>query len=215
MLASGWEFLAYLHFIPCYPHGLPWHACVEYYKRLFLNKTQLLSAENILQSSARCENCSPFSFHCEPLRKLVLGNSRSSSEILFGQGNTDGSPSGDNSELSCHFSASPNTQGMVSQRHKTYLSSKRFLLALSEKQGKGTDCNGSSLPLFSISYFCQNPRHRQRFPIVLPNFLNNCVILQDLVEHVDDQKRFQQKSYSLVYFAAFHLRGQAFSNSRQ
>ena len=29
------------------------------------------------------------------------------------------------------------------------------------------------------------------------NFLNHCVIHQDLVEHVDDQKRFQEYSYSL------------------
>ena len=40
MLASGWEFLAPLHFIPRCPHGLPWQASVENCKRLFLNKTQ-------------------------------------------------------------------------------------------------------------------------------------------------------------------------------
>ena len=43
---------------------------MEDYKRLFLNKTRLSSAENILQSSARCQNCSPFSFYYEPLRKF-------------------------------------------------------------------------------------------------------------------------------------------------
>ena len=126
MLASRWEFLAYLHSIPRCPHGLPWHACVEKYKRLFLNKSQLFTAENILQSSAQYKICSPFSFYYEPLRKLLLGNSRSSSEILFGQGITDASRSGDNSELSCHLNRSPNTQGMVSHRHKTHLSSRRF-----------------------------------------------------------------------------------------
>ena len=57
---SGRDFLASLHFIPRCPHGLPWHACVENYKRLVLNKTQLSSAENILQSSARCKSFSPF-----------------------------------------------------------------------------------------------------------------------------------------------------------
>ena len=36
--------------------GLPWDACVDNYKRLFLNKTHLSSMENILQSSARCKS---------------------------------------------------------------------------------------------------------------------------------------------------------------
>ena len=43
--------------------------------------------------------------------------------------------------------------------------------------------------------------------MVLPNFLNQCFIHQNLVEHVDDQKSLQEYSYSLVYFAAFQLRG--------
>ena len=72
---SRWEeFLAYLHFIPRCPHGLPWHANAENYKRLFLNKTLLFSAVFILQSFARCKFFSPFSFHYEPLRKLLLGH---------------------------------------------------------------------------------------------------------------------------------------------
>ena len=96
---SKWEFLSYLHFIPRCPHGLPWHACAENYKRLFLNKTQLFSAVFILQSSARCRVSSPLSFHYEPLPKLLVGNSRSCSEFSFGSGNfADASPSGDNSE---------------------------------------------------------------------------------------------------------------------
>ena len=60
---SGGTFLASLHFIPRCPHGLPWHARVENFKRLFLNKTQLFSAENIiLQSSARCKSFFVFFF---------------------------------------------------------------------------------------------------------------------------------------------------------
>ena len=55
-----WELLASLHFSPRCPQGLPWHARVENYMRLFLNKTQLSSAENILQSSDRCKIFSPF-----------------------------------------------------------------------------------------------------------------------------------------------------------
>ena len=69
---SRWEFLASLHFIPRCPYGLPWHACVENYTRLFLNKTQLSSAENILQSSARCKSFSPFlSCHGSTLGNFV------------------------------------------------------------------------------------------------------------------------------------------------
>ena len=45
------------------------------------------------------------------------------------------------------------------------------------------------------------------FPIVLPDFLNHCVIPQSLVGQVDNQKRFREYSYFLVYFAAFSIRG--------
>ena len=54
----------------------------------------------------------------------------------------------------CHaLSTSPNTHDMVSHRHKTYLLSRLFLLALTEKQGKGIDCNGSPFLPFSIPSF--------------------------------------------------------------
>ena len=45
------------------------------------------------------------------------------------------------------------------------------------------------------------------YPIMSPNLLNHCVIHQDLVEHVDHQKRFLEYSNLLVYFAALQLRG--------
>ena len=92
------------------------------------------------------------------LRKLLLGNSRSSFEISVWSGNfEDTAPRWDNSELSCHLRTSPNTQGMVSHRHKTYLSSRLFLLlALTEKQGKNIDCNDSSLTIFLNSFYSQN-----------------------------------------------------------
>ena len=48
------------------------------------------------------------------------------------------------------------TQGMVSHRHKTYLSSRRFLLAVTEKQGECTDCNGSSLPFSQCLLFSES-----------------------------------------------------------
>ena len=43
--------------------------------------------------------------------------------------------------------------------------------------------------------------------MMLPNFLNHCVNPLALVGQVNDQKRFQEYSYSLVYFAAFSIRG--------
>ena len=43
--------------------------------------------------------------------------------------------------------------------------------------------------------------------MMLPNFLNHCMILRALVGQVDNQKRFQEYSYPLVYFAAFWIRG--------
>ena len=46
--------------------------------------------------------------------------------------------------------------------------------------------------------------------MMLLNFLNHCVIFQALVRQVDNEKRFRDFSYPLVYFAAFWIRGQAF-----
>ena len=43
--------------------------------------------------------------------------------------------------------------------------------------------------------------------MMLPNFLNHCMILQVLFSQVDNQKRFRENSYPLVYFAAFWIRG--------
>ena len=200
---SRWEFPASLHFIPRCPRGLPWHACVKNYKRLFLNKTQLSSAENILQSSAPCKNFSPFLschdstlgnfvdeisnivapfqfcrhhqiqffiireffsrnwfwidevlqrascfdllIHCNTSArffdfaqtstwkfKIQLWNSLRS--VIFCRCISEGEIN-----RNCHaLSTSPNTHGMVSHRHRTYLSSRLFL-ALTEKQGKGID----------------------------------------------------------------------------
>ena len=45
--------------------------------------------------------------------------------------------------------------------------------------------------------------------------LNHYVILQALVGQVDNQKRFREYSYPLVYFAALWTRGYAFWNSRE
>ena len=58
---SGWEFFCVSPLHPTLSSRSP-AACVcrKNYKRLFLNKTQLSSAENILQSSARCKSFSPF-----------------------------------------------------------------------------------------------------------------------------------------------------------
>ena len=48
------------------------------------------------------------------------------------------------------------------------------------------------LPTILNSFFSQTPRHRQRFPMVLPNFSKNCIIRQNLVEQVGDYKRFNK-----------------------
>ena len=56
MLALGDNFLRIytsFHVVLTVSRGM---ACVENYNRLFLNKTQVSSAENILQSSAQCKN---------------------------------------------------------------------------------------------------------------------------------------------------------------
>ena len=237
-------------------------ACgVENYKRLFLNKTQLSSAEDILQSSTQCKIFFVFFFlsrlyarlfrrsneqyrssisilspssnpilhnqrnlfswlrsfselvasiswstairarDSSLLRKLLIGNSRSSFEIPFGQGIfADAAPRADNSELSCHLRTSPHTQGMVSHRHKTFLSSRLFLSSLLLKSKVKVLIAMILSSHFSQCLFSESSE-------MSPNFLNHCVIYQNLVEHVDDQKRFQEYSYSLVYFAAFQLRG--------
>ena len=90
-------------------------------------KKTIVSAENILQSSARCNRCLPFSFCFEPLRKLLLGNSLFSSEILFGQGILQMHLRGEITR-NCHaLRTSPITHGMVVHRQKTYLSSRLFV----------------------------------------------------------------------------------------
>ena len=109
-----------LPLLSTWSHGVPWHACVDNCKCLhFFIKKTIVSAENILQSSARCKRCLPFSFCFEPLRKLLLGNSLFSCEILFGQGILQMHLRGEITR-NCHaLRTSP-------IRQKTYLSSRLF-----------------------------------------------------------------------------------------
>ena len=135
------------------------------------------------------------SFYCELLRKLLLGNSRFSSEIVFGRGIfADAYPKRDNSELSClereHF---PPFRLFVLLFPKSNV---KVLVAMVLRS------HSSQFLLFS------------EFPMVLPNLLNHCVIPQALVGQVDSQKRFREYSYPLVYFTAFPIRGKAFWNSK-
>ena len=88
------------------------------------------------------------------LRKLQLGNSRSSFEIPFGQGILQMHLQGEITR-NCHATwvqvRIPKPWLVIDM--KLILSSRLFLLALTEKQGKSIDCNGSSLPPFSIPSF--------------------------------------------------------------
>ena len=147
-----WISLAHLHFIPRCPHGLPWHACVLFCKRLFLNKTQLSSAENILQSSAWCKILFALSCCCEPLRQLLLRNARSSSEFRLVRVLQMHLRGGDNSELSMLSIQVQIVKAWSLMDMRLICRQDFFLLALAEKQSKGVDCHGSSLPLFSIPF---------------------------------------------------------------
>ena len=118
----------------------------------------------------------------EPLRKLLLGNSQFGSEILFGQGITDAFPSGDNSELPC----------LVINKGR-FPPSRLFVLLLPKNKIKVLTA------MVLRSHFPQFPLFSE-CPIMSPNSLNHCVIHQDLVEHVDNQKRF--KEY-LIYSRVF------------
>ena len=142
------------------------------------------------------------------LRKLQLGNSRSSFEIPFGQGILHMHPRGEITR-NCHATwvqvRIPKACVVIDMR--LILSSRLFLLAFSEKQGKRYWLQWLFAPTDLNSFFSQNPRHHHRFLMVLSNFLNHCVVLQDLVEPVDNQKRFQEYSYYHMYFAAFQFRG--------
>ena len=67
-------------------HGLPWHACVETRSVYSWTRPNCLPLKKFFSLPLGARMFSPFSFCCEPLRKLLLGNSRSNSEILFGHG---------------------------------------------------------------------------------------------------------------------------------
>ena len=181
---------------------LPWHACVEGYMRLFLNKAQLFSAEHILLSSARCKNVSPFP---ELLRKLLLGNSRSSSEFRLVR------------ELqmqirvemtrNCHTTwvqvQIPKASLVIDIR----LICRRDVLSslLLKSKVKVLIAMFFSLPLFSIPSFLRNANG-------IANFLESLCNSSRSRRACWKSKTFPGKLISLVYFAVFQLRGSAFSN---
>ena len=75
---------------------------------------------------------------------------------------------------------------------RQFLSFRLFLLPSAKKLSKNIDCNGSSHPLFSIPSFL-------RIATDVVKFLESLFFFhQNLVEHVDDQKRFQEHSFSRV-----------------
>ena len=65
----------------------------------------------------------------------------------------------------------------------------------------------SSLPLFLIPSLL-------RIVNDVAKFFDHCAIHPDLIESVDNQKRFQEYSYCLVNFAALQLHDKVFLNSR-
>ena len=103
------------------------------------------------------------------------------------------------------LSTSPNTSDMMSHGQKTISVVQIFSLAFPENLSKSIVCNGSSLPLSQFLLFSE-------FPMMLPNILNHCMILQAVVGQVGNQ-RFQGYSYLLVYFAASWIRRRTFCNS--
>ena len=71
------------------------------------------------------------------------------------------------------------------------------------------DCNGSSLPSFSIPSLLKPP------DVILPNPSNCYVSRQVHLGQVGNHEHLQKYSYQLVLFAAFSIRGSAFWNSKK
>ena len=102
----------------------------------------------------------------------------------------------------CHvtLSTSPGTRGMVSNRLTTISVVQTFPFAFPEKQAKVL------VAMFFHSRFSQFLLFSES-PMMLSNFMNHYVILQALVGQADNQKRFREYSYPLMYFAAFWILG--------
>ena len=178
--------------------------------RVFLKSMLLKSMLALSENFLRLSTVTPRYPHGLPwhARTSARKTSRSSSEVSLGQGILQMHLRGEiTRKLSCRLSASPSTQSMVSHRHKTCLSSGLFLSLLLLKSkvkvliARVLRSHYSQFLLYSESSISS------AIPDGVAKFLESCVIHQDLVEHVDDQKRFREYSYSLVYFAAFQLRG--------
>ena len=135
-----------------------------------------------------------------PLSKPLFGSLQSSSKIPCGRRICpDATPRKE--KLNCHttLSTSLNIPGMIGHRHKTIPVIETFPLLLPKSKVKVL----VAVVLRShLSQFL-----RSSVFLMVPNFLNQCVIPQALVGQIDNQKRFREYSHPLVHFAAFSIRG--------
>ena len=79
------------------------------------------------------------------------------------------------------LSARPNTRGMVSHRLKTISVVQTFSLSLF------SESNVKALVAMVLHYHFSQFLLLSESPMMLPNFLNRCIILQALVGQVDNQ----------------------------
>ena len=175
---SGGEFLAYLHFIPRCPHGLPWHAGVENYKRLFLNETNCLPLKTF-SSLPLDVRMLPLSFYYEPVRKLLPAlKFYSVRECL-------------QTHLRVEITRNCHATWVQVQMPRARLAidiriicrPDFFVLLLPKNKMEVLTAMVLRIHLSQFLLFSQ-------YPIMSPNFLNHCVIHQDFVEHVDNQNCF-------------------------
>ena len=115
----------------------------------------------------------------------------------------------DDSDLSCHFEYKSRYPRHGEPEFYDNFCRPDFVLSLSEKN-KVKELVASPLH----SHFSQFLLFSES-TMMMPNFLNHCVIRQALVVQVDNQQRFREYPDPFVYLAAFWTRGWALWNSRE
>ena len=133
-----------------------------------LERDQLSSTENILQSSARCKNFA-LSFYYEPMRKLLPAlKFYSVREFLQMHLRVE-------ITRNCHATwvqvQMPKARSAIDIRIFVV---QTFFLALTEEQDGGVNCNGSSLSLVSVPSFLTIPNNVAKFLESLCNSSGFC-----------------------------------------